>query len=373
MSDTAVTRQQEFEITDLDARIKTILQPKFVHFGPFAEALSLALASNKHVWFFGDGGYGKSDMLETAFTGLGLMDKTYVQAFGQGMTPEKLVGNLDMKTLNNKGLFRYNTDESFMIKQYAIFEEMADAPVPVLFLLKDMLQRGRFRDGTQQVDVQTKTIVVNSNRSPAAVAEYGVDAAALVQRWSIQLNVCWPSHTQKDYRYLIDKQHDNISGPVINNPERDVLAKLLADASSRGEPIPPRIALDAMRTIKTHALIKNRKAVLHADFLALSYVYGLTGMATNIKKELNDAAARLKAVTEYSAVKDKYTALALELEACKTPIPCIQIGLKADNVSAEVAKLSMTDDTTKLCTDLIYGLAQLKDKAVQKAVSCVKV
>jgi hypothetical protein len=289
------------------------------------------------------------------------------------MTPEKLVGNLDMKMLNNKGLFRYNVNESFLVKKYAIFEEMADAAVPVLFLLKDTLQRGKFRDGTQQVDIATKTIVVNSNRSPSSVAEYGADAAALVQRWPIEVNVIWPSHKANDYVMLINKQQPHIQGPNLDSSSRDHLAQMLADTSAKGEPIPPRIALDAVRAIKTMAIIRGRDGIHGSDFNALRYVRGLQAVGAVAEKTMKDSEMRSLAVKAFETKKQECFDLQKEYADCKTPIPCIQISKRAEKLIGEVNGLIITDNLENGKKNLIADLIELKNQAVTSAVGFVKI
>jgi MoxR-like ATPase len=360
-------KEVPIEVLALSDRIKKILEPTFVYYDRVAEVVALGLATKSNVWLHGDGGYGKSHMLETIVTGLELMPETYVQAFGQGMTPEKLVGNLDLRTLNDEGLFRFNIHESFLVKRFAIFEEMPDAAVPVLFMLKDTLERKLFRDGVQQVPMKTQTIFVCSNRSPATVAEYGVDAAALVQRWALEELVRWPVHNDQAYITLLKKQGPKIPGPDLGTA-LEPLAKLLAEASARGEPIPPRVALAAVRTIKGYAEICGSKVIGREAFAALKYVRGLQALGSNIDKEVQDALTRTEAEKVFITTTSDFGKLVADAEKATTPIQCLQAIKKLRAFANDrLNALKVTDNLVEHKAKLVLQATQLLNTLAKKA------
>lgn len=328
---------------DLYERINAILAPKFIHYNDIAYVTAMSLAAKKNFWLFGEGGYGKSDMVETIFQGLGLMEKTYIQSFGQGMTPEKLVGNLDMRCLNLEHVIRFNVNESFMAYDYAIFEEMPDAAVTVLFLLKDTLARKKFRDGYQQFDMATKTIGVLSNRSPKAVAEYGVDAAALTQRFPYRACITWPTHKTEDYEALFRKREALLKGPELSGNTRAALSKILADANSKGETIPPRIALDAASAIKAAASMRGVSIVATQDFTALRHVAGLETLGNDIQSQIDDAVAKADALTRMKEIEAEMESIRSITK--ETPIAALQVVKKLQKfLNERVTPLKVTDD-----------------------------
>lgn len=280
-----------FDVKGLYLRICTILETRFIFYEHVAQVMSIALAKRKNAWFHGPGGYGKSEMVEAVIAGLGLMDDTFIQAFGQGMTPDKILGDIDLKEMRQNDRLRYKTEESFINKKYAVFEELPDAALPVLFILKDPLARKKLRYGSQQEQLLTESIFVCSNRGPSYLADYGVDAAALAQRFPYQKNVCWDKHDQGSYEKLLHKRAPSMEGPTLES-QVGAYSQLLADASARGEPISPRIALDGAQALQAVAAINGRQQVTANDFAVLQYVSGLEILGEAVEKKAVEAAKR---------------------------------------------------------------------------------
>lgn len=360
----------QIEARDLAKRIKEILAPDFIFYDKFADVLALALASKRNVWFYGDGGYGKSTMVEAAFKGLGLLDRTFIQSFGQGMTPEKLVGNLDIKELNDNGKFRYNIDESFLVHEFAIFEEMPDAALPVLFQLKDTLERKKFRDGVQSVDMKTKTIVVCSNRAPTQVAEYGVDAAALIQRWPFECSMAWPDHNASSYEALFTKREQKMEGPSLG-VHLGTLSKLLSQASNKGENIPPRIALEAALALKTAARVAGRAHVDEYDFAALTYVRGMQSLGEDVTRKVQDASVRAAAEQSLRTWEEEVNKVWEEANTADKPISCLKVVKSINKVVNSASKLKLTDSLVAKKNDLINKLSSKKLELHNKATELV--
>lgn len=336
----------ELEFKGLNDRIRGILDKKFIFHERVAYVLALALTTKRNVWLYGEGGYGKSDMVTTVFNELGIMDETYKQNFGPGMTPEKIFGDIDLGALNKEDTIKYNTDRSFLAKEYAIFEEMADAAEPVLFQLKDPLERGEFWDGSNVVPMKTKTIIVCSNRSPADVAEYGKDAAALIQRWGLEEVVTWPEYGSDAYERLLIKRVSMLPGPAMHHEHViKPLARLLSEASDRGDPIPPRIALEAAKACKGSATMAGRDEVTREDFVALRHVRGMSALGDNIEKEIDDALKRAAAATEMQAAENVINELVKEKVHANDPVSALKLAKKI-NFALEhtVSTLCVTDD-----------------------------
>lgn len=293
----------------LKPKIMEALERRFVHYERFGEALAVALATKQNIWFHGPGGYGKSHMVTAVFEALGITGDTFFQTFGQGMTPERLVGSLDLKRLNEEGVFRYNTGESFMAKRFAVFEEMPAASTKVLLDLRDILQRRVYCNGAQRAEVLTDTIVVNANKSPLEVAEDGgAEADALVQRWALALLVEWPTHDVPDYSRLVRKQDPHVGGPTLG-VHGDTLAAMMADVTQRGEVVTPRQAVQAMTTLKGAARLAGRSSVVKEDLAVLRFLPAFAVLSAEIDKQIAYTIQRAEAKQRMDAVGDEVRAL----------------------------------------------------------------
>src|SRR3989344_470734 len=62
-----------------------------------------------------------------------------------------------------------------------------------------MKTEGALRKGVQVFPMRTECIIGLTNREPAELAEMGPAAAALVERFPLQLRVTWPSYAASDY------------------------------------------------------------------------------------------------------------------------------------------------------------------------------
>src|SRR5690349_15789402 len=127
------------EVTEISTKIKVALENKFVFTENIYRIIALAIASGKNVLFYGPAGHGKSEMVETALRAIAPASDIHIQSFGEDMNEAHLWGGLDFKRLAAENEQRYNVEESFLNKPYAILEELFDAPPSVLMSLKDTL------------------------------------------------------------------------------------------------------------------------------------------------------------------------------------------------------------------------------------------
>jgi hypothetical protein len=126
---------------------------------------------------------------------------------GEGLTEEALFGGLEMKKFLEKGEYEYLVQNSFMNHEVVIFEEIFDAPAPILLSLKDIITSGYFRKGHQTFKIKTKMIIGLTNKSKEAFSEDD-SLEALVQRFPATVKVEWDSYTKEDWRNLFNKVFD---------------------------------------------------------------------------------------------------------------------------------------------------------------------
>jgi len=180
----------------------------FIHSKEMVDALYVGLSLKENVLLYGKGGHGKSEVTEAFMNKaleLGLItEKPFVQALGEGLTEEALFGGLEMKKFLENGEYEYLVKNSFMDHEIVVFEEIFDAPAPILLSLKDIITSGYFRKGHQTFKIKTKMIIGLTNKSKEAFSEDD-SLEALVQRFPATVKVEWDSYTKTDWRNLFNK------------------------------------------------------------------------------------------------------------------------------------------------------------------------
>ena len=322
-------------------KIKTVLQSKFIHTERVAELFALALQAEKNVIIWGPAGHAKSEMTETVIEGLGLKDQTFVQFFGEGMTEDKLYGGMDFKKLEKDHQLVYNPENSFLNREYAVFEELFDAPAVVLTALKDTLTAKQMRNGNQNFPMRTKSIICLTNKSPNEISDMGPSAHALVERFPFQLELKWESYKAGDYLSMFNKLKYGDIGQYMNT-----IAKLVADATKSGNFISPRTAVHALQAVIAAAENegRDRKNIIDSDLHKLLYIPELSTMAsalsTDLKRILLDREAderlhtlNMKLHELDQSHKNGYTTLVSAMKAAK----------RYDNLRKEADKACLPD------------------------------
>lgn len=257
------------------------LSKEFMYCEEFADVFTRAILTPCNLLLTGPGGYGKSEMTKAAFRAL------EVPFFVKGLTPEttfaEILGGLDAVELLRTGAFKYRTSASFMVHQYALFEEMLDASDLALSGLKDVLFEGRLRNGEQQVDLDTKTLIGATNKSPEAFAQDDDSLLAFLDRFSLGLTVLWPSHNMQDYQRFfrmkialpkfavrLKEESDTSVTHLI-----DVMSHVLAELSEPGREVSPRVALQCFEQVLLARQVHGHRLVWDTDFESLYGVLGL--------------------------------------------------------------------------------------------------
>jgi hypothetical protein len=340
--------------------IKEALSRDFVRVDEVARILSLALQSGKNVLLWGPAGHGKSEMVAAALATAANDSDVYVQSFGEGMDEATLWGGLDFRKLENDHVLQYFPDNSFLSREYAVFEELFDAPASVLLALKDTLTAKKLRKGSQSFAMKTKVIVALTNKAPGEISDLGPAAHALIERFPLQLEVKWPSYGSADYLELFRKVGPRLKGADLNGQET-VLAEVMAKAGESGEIVSPRTAIHAIGVVKAGAALRGAAKVEKQDLLDLIFLPGMAAFAANLRQEIDRATERAQAESNLRVAEAKLAQLLSDLAGADTPIKALQCAKRLVVFQDDVAQLAVTDG-------LSDRRKRLRDSVAQKAM-----
>ena len=260
--------------------IESVLKKKFTKSEKFAKALKIAIDNEENLIVFGPGGYGKSDMIREILTAAGIMNKSFIMSCGEDTDESKLYGGIDIPAMK-EGKLRYNIKDSFINYPIVVFEELLDAQVNALLSLKDTLEAREFRKGSQRKKIRTKMVIALTNRSPEEVSQMGPYAEALMQRFRIELEHKWSSHTRQDYLELLDGRFN----PRTDKEKKiiNTMSGILETISKKKECICPRIAIAA-----TKVALSAGSSSMEDILKNISFVHGLAGMEDTYKTMMRD-------------------------------------------------------------------------------------
>jgi len=197
---------QEDDIKAEQSEVQTIVNKKFIFSEDIVDILFAAIESKKNVILWGKGGHGKSEISELVLDELyrrGIItEQPFIQAFGDGLTEEKLFGGMNIKKYKDEGKIEYLPENSFMNHEIVVFEEIFDAPASVLLSLKDIMTSKKFRQGTEIYNVKTKVYIGLTNKSKREFAEKDESLKALAERFALTLNVEWKSYRKHNFTKL---------------------------------------------------------------------------------------------------------------------------------------------------------------------------
>ena len=260
--------------------IESVLKKKFTKSEKFAKALKIAIDNEENLIVFGPGGYGKSDMIREILTAAGIMNKSFIMSCGEDTDESKLYGGIDIPAMK-EGKLRYNIKDSFINYPIVVFEELLDAQVNALLSLKDTLEAREFRKGSQRKKIRTKMVIALTNKSPEEVSQMGPYAEALMQRFRIELEHKWSSHTRQDYLELLDGRFN----PRTDKEKKiiNTMSGILETISKKKECICPRIAIAA-----TKVALSAGSSSMEDILKNISFVHGLAGMEDTYKTMMRD-------------------------------------------------------------------------------------
>lgn len=192
--------------SEIQMKVQEKLNEKFIFSEEFVDVFMTGVSLNKNMIFYGKGGHGKSEMTELivqTLQDLGVLkEKPFVQAFGDGLTEDRLLGGTDIKKYRKDGIIEYLLHNSFLEHEVVIFEEIFDAPPQVLLTLKDILTSGYYRNGNIQHKCKTKLFIGLTNKSKEDFAEKDDSLKALAERFPLTLQVEWKSYSKNNFLLL---------------------------------------------------------------------------------------------------------------------------------------------------------------------------
>lgn len=345
------------------------LNERFVRSEQIARIIALAVEAQKNVLLWGPGGHGKSEMVTAALAVVAKDEEIFVQSFGEGMDEATLWGGLDFRALEEEKILRYHPENSFLVKPYAVFEEIFDAQASVLLALKDALTAKKLRKGSQVCSMQTKVIIAITNKDPEEISDLGPAAAALVERFPLQLKVEWPSYEGVDYMELFRKVEPYMSGANLDGTTA-VLAEVFAKAENI---ISPRTAVHALGVVKASAAIRGSSKVEKQDLLDLCFLPGMEGFAQNLREELDAAYERAAAEENVLAAERRLKQLRMELDVTETPIKALQVAKKLIAFQDEVSNLRATDNLTERRKQIRKTVGAMIFEAQERALEATRI
>lgn len=201
-------------VSNTQSTIQAKVDQKFIYADKVVDVLLAGIENEKNVMLWGKGGHGKSEITELVLSELHAMgelaSKPFIQAFGDGLTEEKLFGGMDIKKYKEQGVIEYLLDNSFLNHEVVVFEEIFDAPPPVLLMLKDVMTSGYYRNGNIQYKCKTKVFIGLTNRSKTDFAEKNESLKALAERFVLTHKVEWDQYRSKDFTMLFKKVYGDI-------------------------------------------------------------------------------------------------------------------------------------------------------------------
>lgn len=354
------------------AKINTILNGAFVFVEEIARVLALAFAGKKNVIIFGPAGHGKSEMIQAVIDGLGMKGETFCQFFGEGMDESRLFGGLNFSKLETDKVLEYFPERSFLNSRIAVFEELFDAPASVLLALKDVLTARELRNGAQRFAMRTEVIICLTNKEPSEVSELGAAAHALIERFPLQLNLKWKDYSSKSYLLMFEKVATRLAGPVMNG-FKNVLAEILAKATSEGNFVSPRTAVHAFQICQSSAAMRGSDKVGKEDLVDLRFLPGLEGLAQTIEADLQRAMERAVAEKELKKVEERLHPLLGDLNGVQSPIKFLQVARHLQVLQDDAAALKVSDDLADRRKQLRDKIASAIPQAQQKALEATRV
>tara|TARA_R110000772_G_scaffold57842_4_gene130926 strand:- start:3091 stop:4455 length:1365 start_codon:yes stop_codon:yes gene_type:complete len=198
----------EMSFSSEQADVQRIVDEKYIFSEDVVDILFAGMESKKNVILWGRGGHGKSEITELVLKEMydkGLItEEPFIQAFGDGLTEEKLFGGMDIKRYKAEGVIEYLPLNSFMNHEVVVFEEIFDAPASVLLSLKDIMTSKKFRQGSETFNIRTKIIIGLTNKSKKDFSDKNDSLKALAERFALTLKVEWDHYKKTNFLKLFN-------------------------------------------------------------------------------------------------------------------------------------------------------------------------
>jgi hypothetical protein len=215
------------------------VEKRFIYQEPATNAIYTGLSENMNVFLSGPGGYGKSNLIKFV---LDFYKIPYTVVVGyKDMPVDALLGIPDMSKLLNESKYEVNFKESPFYKPgILIGEEFTDILPSTAAALKDILTERGFHTKTGKVESLISCMIIAANKSSKEVIDDESKRAFYEERFPIQCEVNWVTHTAQDYFKLLKLSFSNSDTSLLF-----FMAKLFEDNHANFNNTPsPRIAID---------------------------------------------------------------------------------------------------------------------------------
>lgn len=215
------------------------VEQRFVYQTEAAQAIYIGLSMNMNVFLSGPGGYGKSTLIKFI---LNFYKIPFTVIVGyKDMPVDALLGIPDMDKLLKESKYEINFKESAFYKPgILIGEEFTDILPSTAAALKDILTERGFHTKEGKVESLICTMIIAANKSAKEVIDDESKRAFYEERFPLQVEVNWASHTAKDYFKLLKMTFDQTEASLLF-----FMSKVFEDNHVNHNITPsPRIACD---------------------------------------------------------------------------------------------------------------------------------
>ena len=278
----------------LDNLINKLRNDGFVNVYEFADTFMLSVLADTQVIYYGEGGYGKSEMLISA---LSLFNGRFgMLECDPETTSAAIKGGAIARTINQSdGSLTeayYNVANSLLQYDFFMLEEVLDASFNALSFLKAVITGKKIHINGDPIINNCKILVCATNVDPTSVTatvreNQRNSYAAFLQRFMI-VEHGWESHNSDDYVALYPSINElpvtQFELTDINRWRNDVklvefsielwrlLAKLAEDSGDAGSTVSPRAFQWTVRLIKSAAYLRGSNVVERCDFRVIDYL-----------------------------------------------------------------------------------------------------
>lgn len=215
------------------------MEKRFIYQTEAIKAIYVGLSMNMNVFLSGPGGYGKSSLIKHILNFYGI-PFTVVVGY-KDMPVDALLGIPDMDKLLKESKYEINFKESvFYNPGVLIGEEFTDILPSTAAALKDILTERGLHTRSGKVESLISCMILAANKSAKEVIDDESKRAFYNERFPLQVEVIWQSHTAKDYYRLLTLTFQEAETQLLF-----FMAKLLEDNHvSFNNTISPRIACE---------------------------------------------------------------------------------------------------------------------------------
>lgn len=342
-------------------------QRGFVQCDDVCHVVALAAVSGLPALLWGPGGFGKTALVETAFSCLYPEVNQRTVQLGAGTQFEELFGGVDLSLLESEGRLRYGVERSFLAVEAVLLDEVLDLCGPVAESMKSLLTSRKLVTAHGQVaPMDTEVLIGATNREPK---EFAQDASleAFIQRFPLQLHVA-PAAGAELYRSALQSRRqarrENRSGAgsfsyeaasemksartrLADVDDRDVIGTL-AETAGGLEPKPSLRTLEWVSAVcRTEAAIHGRAQATLQDMEVLRFVYGMDAVGGKLKEELTKAKNKAEAGRKLAEARTWLSLLNEELDRAVGPVRICQAARKLQVLSDRISQIKVKDDMTK--------------------------